>query len=120
MKAGGRLPPGSYSLCVVPKGTYSAGRSYSGASLNCVPLSSSGGAFGPLIIWPSAVSGGYDLLALGGADGDTIIAGDKLGAAVGLVVQALISGPSGLGLMLALLGAAMLAHLQRRRQARGT
>jgi hypothetical protein len=78
----------------------------SGGELNCVDFVSPGGSFGPIVVWPSAQPGAYDLVVLLGSKPFTIVAGDELGAAVGLIVRATV--PTARWPLLACAGLALL------------
>jgi hypothetical protein len=59
----------------------------SGGELSCVELTSTGGAFGPIVVWSDPVIGRYDLLTMESSVYRTIVAGDRLDAAPGLIVE---------------------------------
>lgn len=87
VEASGTLPAGGFRLCVLPNGTYPLGGAVSGGELSCVELTSTGGAFGPIVVWSDPVIGRYDLLTMESSVYRTIVAGDRLDAAPGLIVE---------------------------------
>jgi bacillolysin len=116
--ASGEMGAGDYLLCVVPDGTYTIGDTYDpDAAISCVELTGHpGGSVGPIEVWASALAGRYDLLAIKADGSNLIVAGDGLGAEAGLVVQALVPGPSVRWVVLALLAITLLVIPRRRRR----
>lgn len=94
----GALPDGHYRLVVVPNGAWLPGACYSGPERASVEVDVVDGTLPPTVVWPTAVAGGYDVLALSGscaapgvaglAAADTrIVTGDGLQAAAAVSVQ---------------------------------
>jgi hypothetical protein len=117
VEATGTLPAGSYELCVVPNNTYQAETPYSGERLNCVPATAARGTLPLTVVWLDPVPGEYDLLAFTASDQDTIVTGDDLSGARGLLVFSVLTSVSWLWLGSILAGLTAIAVLRHRRRA---